>query len=125
MILDTNALSDFIDGNPDAIALIASQTHIAIPVIVAGEYRFGILQSRYKSRMEALFEQFLQTCSILKIDIATTKHYAAIRLDLARAGNPIPANDVWIAALCRQHSMRVMSRDRHFDHVNGVARSAW
>ncbi len=31
----------------------------------------------------------------------------------------IPTNDLWIAALCRQHSLPLLSRDRHFDLVAG------
>ena len=57
--------------------------------------------------------------------IETARHYAAIRLELKAAGNPIPSNDVWIAALSRQHSMPVMSRDTHFDFVGGPRRRTW
>ena len=39
---------------------------------------------------------------------------------------PFPPNDdVWIAALCRQHSLRLLSRDRHFDAVSGIMRIDW
>jgi predicted nucleic acid-binding protein len=46
-------------------------------------------------------------------------------MELKRAGTPIPSNDVWIAALCRQHSLPVVSRDRHFDAVPGLKRLHW
>jgi len=36
-----------------------------------------------------------------------------------------PANDLWIAALCRQHPLPLLSRDRHFDGVNGIKRIGW
>ncbi len=125
MVLDTNALAAFIDGDSKVISAVFRLSEVAIPVIVAGEYRFGIAQSRHKSRIEQSFEEFLESCSILNIDAATTRHYAAIRLDLKRAGTPIPANDVWVAALSRQHSMPVLSRDKHFDHVTGLKRKGW
>jgi len=38
---------------------------------------------------------------------------------------PIPTNDLWIAALCRQHSLSLLSRDRHFDLVAGIKRIGW
>jgi hypothetical protein len=38
--------------------------------------------------------------TILDIDEETTHQYAAIGLELKRSGKPIPANDLWIAALC-------------------------
>jgi tRNA(fMet)-specific endonuclease VapC len=50
---------------------------------------------------------------------------AAIRLELKRAGTPIPANDLWIAALCRQHAYNLLSRDRHFDRVSDLHRIGW
>ena len=40
-------------------------------------------------------------------------------------GRPIPENDVWIAALARQHELPIVSRDEHFDDVPGVERLAW
>jgi tRNA(fMet)-specific endonuclease VapC len=45
--------------------------------------------------------------------------------ELKRAGTPIPTNDLWIAALCRQHDLPLLSRDRHFDRVPGLRRIAW
>lgn len=67
----------------------------------------------------------LDRCIVLHIGIETARHYAAIRLELKRAGKPIPANDVWIAALARQHAMPVMNRDSHFDFVGGLRRRSW
>ena len=47
---------------------------------------------------------------------------AGIRLELKRRGSPIPANDIWIAALARQHALAVLSNDRHFGAIFGVRR---
>jgi predicted nucleic acid-binding protein len=58
-------------------------------------------------------------------DERTALQYAAIRLELKRAGTPIPVNDLWIAALCRQHGCDIVSRDRHFDSVPGLRRVSW
>ncbi len=63
--------------------------------------------------------------TVLDIDEETTHHYAAIGLELKRIGKPIPANDLWIAALCRQHALPLVSRDRHFDLVRGIRRIDW
>jgi tRNA(fMet)-specific endonuclease VapC len=67
----------------------------------------------------------LDHCTVLPIEIETTRHYAAIRLELKQSGKPIPANDAWIAALSRQYAMPVMSRDQHFDLVGGLRRRSW
>jgi predicted nucleic acid-binding protein len=44
---------------------------------------------------------------------------------LRLAATPIPENDLWIAALARQHSLRLASRDAHFDKVPGLHRVSW
>jgi len=50
---------------------------------------------------------------------------AAVRAELKKKGRPIPANDVWIAALTRQHAQPLVSRDAHFDHVSSLERVTW
>jgi tRNA(fMet)-specific endonuclease VapC len=52
LILDTNALSAIADGEPGAAAQVAKASKLTIPVIVLGEYRFGIAQSRRKAEYE-------------------------------------------------------------------------
>jgi len=44
---------------------------------------------------------------------------------MKKAGTPIPSNDVWIAALCRQYALPLLSRGKHFDSVGGLQRIAW
>lgn len=51
--------------------------------------------------------------------------YAEVRSELKKAGTPIPANDGWIAALCRQHDLPLLSQDKHFDSVKGLRRVDW
>jgi predicted nucleic acid-binding protein len=46
-------------------------------------------------------------------------------LELKLAGHPIPENDIWIAALARQHNLPVVSRDLHFRWVEGLKTIAW
>lgn len=54
---------------------------------------------------------------ILPVDEATAKAYSEVRDELRQKGRPIPENDIWIAALARQHGQPVVSRDGHFDYV--------
>ena len=125
MILDTNALASYLDGIPETVEIVSAARELAIPVIVAGEYAFGIAQSRHREVYERALQRMLEKCTVLDVGIGTSRHYAAIRLELKRMGKPIPVNDTWIAALSRQHSLPVMSRDSHFDHVAGLRRIEW
>jgi predicted nucleic acid-binding protein len=125
MILDTNALSAAADSDPAVIAILARADQVAIPVIVLGEYRYGIAQSRNRTAYGTWLTGLLQDCFVLDITEPTTQHYADITIELKRKGKPIPTNDLWIAALCRQHSLPLLSRDHHFDAVAGIKRIAW
>lgn len=125
MILDTNALSAAADREPGALEVVASAERLAVPVIVLGEYRLGIAQSRRRTIYENWLREWIATVTVLDIDEETTHHCAAIGLELKTIGKPIPANDLWIAALCRQHALPLVSRDRHFDLVAGVQRIDW
>jgi tRNA(fMet)-specific endonuclease VapC len=125
MILDTNALSAAADDDPGVIAQLARADEMAVPVIVLGEYRYGIAQSRHRASYEDWLEALLKDCLVLDIQEPTTHYYAEITLELKRQGKPIPTNDLWIAALCRQHSLPLLSRDRHFDLVTGTKRIGW
>src|SRR5581483_9562744 len=119
MILDTNALSAAADHDPAVIAVLSEAEQLAIPVIVLGEYRYGIAQSRYKNRYTNWLDAFIPDCMVLNINDETTHRYAAINLELKQMGKPIPTNDLWISALCRQYALPILSNDRHFDVVPG------
>ncbi len=47
MILDTNALSAFVDGEAGVGEILRRQARAAIPVIVLGEFRYCISESRH------------------------------------------------------------------------------
>ncbi len=124
-MVDTNALSAAADGNPAVFAMFARAEQVVLPVVVLGEYRYGIAQSRHKARYKRWLEGLIVDCRVLDIDEGTTHHYAAVNIELREVGKPIPTNDLWIAALCRQHVLPVLSRDKHFDLVPGIRRLDW
>ena len=125
MILDTNGLSALAGGDAALEPILRKAAQIAIPVIVLGEYRYGISQSRHRPHYERWLGEYLPRFRVLDVDEQTTISYSAVRTELKKAGTPIPSNDVWIAALCRQHSLALISRDHHFDVVSGITRLAW
>lgn len=125
LVLDTNAVSALAESEPAIMKLLAGVQNLVLPVVAVGEYRFGIALSRYGTDYNYWLDRLISQSSVLDITEETTHHYAAIRLDLRRIGKPIPMNDTWIAALCRQHDLPVLSRDRHFDAVPGIQRLTW
>jgi tRNA(fMet)-specific endonuclease VapC len=125
VILDTNGLSALADGESTLEPILREAAEVALPVIVLAEFRYGVRQSRERQRYEQWLTESLGNFRILDVDEATAASYATVRMELKKAGTPIPSNDVWIAALCRQHSLFLLSRDRHFDLVVGIHRIDW
>jgi predicted nucleic acid-binding protein len=125
MILDTNALSAFFDGDRQLLRVIADTQGLFLPVIVLGEYRFGLMHSRERKKIEPVLAALAEASQILVVDADTVQPYAEICSELKRAGKPLPSNDIWIAALARQHSLTVVSRDAHFDHIHKIQRLTW
>jgi predicted nucleic acid-binding protein len=125
LILDTNAVSALADGDPTLLTAASGVTRFSLPVVVLGEFRFGIARSRYRARYTEWLRQLADVSAVLLIDDETAAHYAAVREKLRAKGQPIPSNDTWIAALALQHRMPVMTRDEHFDLVDGIERLTW
>ena len=125
MILDTNALSAWADGDTRLQRVVIDARARALPVIVLGEFRFGILGSRKRQIYEEWLDAVMTGCEVLLIDGETAVEYAKIREELRVNGQPIPSNDAWISALARQYSLPVLSRDTHFDVVPKLRRVTW
>ena len=125
MILDTNAISALFEGNAALGEQLAHDSRHHLPVIVIGEYRYGLLRSRHRRSLWLLLDSLILESIILRVDEATAQSYADVRDELRALGRPIPENDVWIAALARQHGEPVVSRDKHFAAVQGLRIVRW
>jgi tRNA(fMet)-specific endonuclease VapC len=125
MILDTNALSAFAEGDEDLGALLGTSAELCVPSVVLGEYRFGVRQSRHRKVYEEWLREALSDLVVLPVLDSTSVHYAALWHKLKKAGTPIPTNDAWIAAIGQEHHLPIVSRDTHFDLVVGLRRIGW
>ncbi len=125
MILDTNALSAFAEGDTKLQKVLASATELYLPSIVLGEYVFGIRQSKYRDIYESWLETSLKLFRPLGVGRETALAYADIRQSLKAAGKPIPENDIWIAAIAQKHKMTLVTRDAHFAHIKTINVLKW
>ncbi len=125
MIIDTNALSAWRDGDPDLLEVMVRTQALVLPVIAIGEFRYGISRSSQRAQAADWLDRIIRTIRVAAITLETADSYAAIRLILHQKGRPIPTNDAWIAALALQHRLPVLSRDGHFDVVDGLTRVSW
>jgi predicted nucleic acid-binding protein len=125
MILDTNAVSALLEGNRDIVSVLESEEKHHLPVIVIGEYFFGLIDSRMRIRLNAVFRRLIDESNVLDVDQTTAEYYSAIRSELKQKGRPLPDNDIWIAALARHCGLPIVSRDSHFDDIDGIRRISW
>jgi len=125
VILDTNGLSAWLDGDEELKLRLVAVAGVWLSPIVLGEYGFGIRASRHREVYERKLTDLEMDIPTLQIDAATSISYAEIRQDLKKRGRPIPWHDVWIAAQAKQHGFGIVSRDGHFDFVQGITRFGW
>jgi tRNA(fMet)-specific endonuclease VapC len=57
---------------------------------------------------------------IIDINGDVARKYAMIHLSLQRKGTKIPINDVWVAACCMEIGGTLLTRDKHFEHVDQI-----
>lgn len=125
MILDTNAVSALFDGDAALARVLGLAPKHELPTIVIGEYRYGLARSRHRRTFSALLETLIRESIVLDVGLGTATAYARVRERLRAIGRPLPENDVWIGALAIEHDLDVVSRDGHFDHIEGLRRRAW
>ena len=124
LVLDTSAYSHFRAGHQTVLDLLAAADAVLLPATVLGELEAGFEMGRRALENRTTLARFLQEpfVTVLPTTPEVARRYGQTFARLRQAGTPIPTNDIWIAALCRQHSFPLLSRDRHFDLVTGNRR---
>jgi tRNA(fMet)-specific endonuclease VapC len=122
--IDTNRYVDSDRGVADAVDLVRIATRVVIPFVVVAELRAGFARGSRVLENERRLSRFLtaRRVELVFADEATTYHYAAIFVQLASQGTPIPTNDIWIAAIALQHGLTLFSHDAHFNHLPQIPR---
>ena len=91
--------------------------------VVAGELLFGFRNgTRFENNRKEL-EDFLASpyVTLLTVTLVTADRFGRIASFLRRKGRPLPTNDIWIAAHAMESGADLLSFDRHFEHVEGLA----
>jgi tRNA(fMet)-specific endonuclease VapC len=122
LLLDTNLAIAFFRQDAGVQQALRGASRVLVPVIVIGELLAGALQGGQPEREQARIVALIALAEVIGCDLETARQYAQVRDELRRQGRPIPQNDTWIAALARQHSVTLASRDSHFDSVPGLRR---
>jgi len=122
ILLDTNAYTAFKRNVPEAVEIIRHAPLISINSIVPGALLAGFAVGTREALNKQELRQFLGSTRVRVIDVDenTAEFYAMVYRSLRQKGQPIPTNDMWIAANALQHSLAVVTYDRHFQFVDGL-----
>jgi len=97
---------------------------MSLPLPVVGELFFGTEASREDVQHDAL-EDLLIRWIILSPDIETARLYGKLRAKQMAEIGSAKRNDLWIAALCLQHELPLLTNDRGFDPIDGLTVLHW
>ena len=124
-LLDTNAIVALQKKDPAFLALLQQGDDLFIPAVVIGELYYGAANSGRVAKNTKVIDDLVAENVILGCDTATAKIYGPIRHKLRLKGRPLPENDVWIAAVAMQHSLTLVTRDAHFQEIEGLILEEW
>jgi tRNA(fMet)-specific endonuclease VapC len=123
--LDSNIVIALFAGDQEVVHEVESSGEVFVASIVLGVLYYGARNSARIEENLGRIDEFATTTSVLFVDADTAREYGKIKDQLRANGTPIPENDIWIAALCRQYGLSVVSRDRHFGLVDGIDLLIW
>ena len=122
ILLDTNAYTAFMLGAAEVIEVIAHADQLFLTPIVLGELLGGFAAGTREPKSRAELARFLDSSrvEVLVVTAQTADSYALVYAGLRRKGQPIPTNDLWIAASALEHGAALLTRDAHFSHIDGL-----
>ena len=123
VLLDSNAYSRLMRGDEQAAAVVRDATEVLMSAVVVGELLYGFRNGSRFDRNATDLRSFLDNpyVSFVPVGPVTADRYSRIAAGLRAKGNPIPTNDVWIAAHAMETGADLVSADRHFEAVDGIA----
>ncbi len=123
ILLDSNAYSLLMRGHKQAADLVRTADELLLSAVVVGELMYGFRRgTRFEENAAGLRSLLANPyTSFVEVGSVTADRYSRIFASLRAKGRPIPTNDVWIAAHAMETGADLLSADRHFKHVDGIA----
>jgi tRNA(fMet)-specific endonuclease VapC len=122
LAVDTNSVIDLIRKGTPAATVFRSDKTILLPLPVLGELFAGAYASTRNADNIAALERVIAQWSVISPDAETAREYGRVRSRLREMPDATQArrNDLWIAALCIQHNLPLLTNDRGFDVIPGL-----
>ena len=119
-ILDSNIVINIFRNDAETINKVSQLRTIYIPVIVLGELYYGANKSNQTPKRTLEIEQLKRRVNLLDVTEKTAEVYGEIKDKLRQKGRPIPENDIWIAAIAKETGLPLLTKDKHFQEVEGI-----
>jgi predicted nucleic acid-binding protein len=126
-LLDTNAISDLMRAVPrieNWMAGLDRGDRVVTCTIVRGEILFGIARlapGRRRTELEETGRQFLAIVRCEPVPERAADFYAAVKLARQQRGLTLDENDLWVAATALALGATLVTRDRDFGGIDGLA----
>jgi tRNA(fMet)-specific endonuclease VapC len=122
VLLDTNAYTAFMLGVAAVVEVVAHAERMFLNSIVLGELLGGFAAGTREAKNRAELARFLDSprVEVVPVTAQTADSYALVYSGLRRKGQPIPTNDLWIAASALEHGAALLTRDAHFAQIDGL-----
>lgn len=124
-LLDTNIIIAWLKGEAGIADKIDKAKEIHLPIIGIGELYYGALYSTHVQKNIKDIKIITSYYNVLLIDEATTVLYGTIKAALRQKGQPIPENDIWIAAIAQRNQLLLITRDKHFKAIENLQLRNW
>jgi tRNA(fMet)-specific endonuclease VapC len=124
-LLDTNIIIALFASDAAVKTRLAEVDEVFVCSIAIGELCFGARRSARVQDNLARVDDFASSNVVLACDTETAHRYGEIKELLRARGRPIPENDIWMAAIALQHDLILVTRDAHFEAVDGLRLAAW
>lgn len=128
-VLDTNAVSDLMNGNPVFEARFLSCVDPVITsIVVRGEIEFGIARLPAGRRQAILELSAIDVFDTVFCQPATelmALEYAKTKLAVQLSGFSMSDNDLWIAATAIAFGATLVTRDLDFRRIPGLLVEDW
>jgi len=101
----------------------AGPVQVLVSIVTIAELRAGVLiaaRGEQTARRLASLEAARRTTP-LPIDDGVAEQWARLRMTLRRSGRRMQVNDAWIASTALAHGLPVVSQDRDYDGIPGLA----
>ena len=120
--LDTSAFTNFRRGQQEAKDIIDRADWIGIPSVVIGELEAGFVLGKRYVENKSFLDRFVAhpIVQILDVTYHVAEIYGEIFAHQRRAGKPIPANDLWIAAVAARAGATLLTYDRQFSSISRI-----